>query len=190
MAMKKPKPPVPGRPKPTPAKKKPAPKVPVTSVTPRSTVKKPSAKQVAGTRKVVANLAGLTPVGRGVKLGAKAVGKFDDAIYGLHHEYKKRTLTSAGKAKAGKKVNRVGIENNKVKTSLGQGMVSTVYPKGKNKKTRLNDYKAVMNALVPGSASTRKAIIKKELKKDKPNRPTTIEKSTVRSVKPVIKKKK
>jgi hypothetical protein len=68
MAMKKPKPPVPGRPKPTPAKKKPAPKVPVTSVTPRSTVKKPSAKQVAGTRKVVANLAGVTPVGRAAKI--------------------------------------------------------------------------------------------------------------------------
>ena len=73
MATKKPKPPIPSRPKPTPAKKKPAEKrVPVTSVTPRSTVKKPSAKQVAGTRKVVANLAGVTPVGRGLKLGVKA----------------------------------------------------------------------------------------------------------------------
>jgi hypothetical protein len=65
---KKPKPPVPGKPKPTPAKKKPAAQVPVTSVTPRSTVKKPSAKQVAGTRKVVANLAGATPIGRITKI--------------------------------------------------------------------------------------------------------------------------
>ena len=59
-------------PKKTPVTKKPAPKVPVTSVTPRATVKKPSAKQVAGARKVVANLAGVTPVGRGFKLGVKA----------------------------------------------------------------------------------------------------------------------
>ena len=48
-------------------------KVPVTSVTPRVTTSKPSAAQVAGTRKVVGAIASATVGGKAVKATQKAV---------------------------------------------------------------------------------------------------------------------
>jgi hypothetical protein len=48
-------------------------KVPVTSVTPKSKVKASTEKEKASTRKTVAAIASLTPVGRGVKTATTAV---------------------------------------------------------------------------------------------------------------------
>jgi hypothetical protein len=48
-------------------------KVPVTSVTPRATVSKPSKAQIAGTRKVVGAIASATVGGKAVKATQKAV---------------------------------------------------------------------------------------------------------------------
>ena len=129
MATKKPKPPIPGRPKPTPAKKKPAEKrVPVTSVTPRATVKKPSAKQVAGTRKVVANLAGVTPIGRGIKAAAKA-GQSARSFATLYPNPVKRG------AKAARAL------QNKAAKEFGMSKGTTVGKAKALKKTRDSDYK-------------------------------------------------
>jgi hypothetical protein len=125
MAMKKPKPPVPGRPKPTPTKKKPAPKVPVTSVTPRSTVKKPSAKQVAGTRKVVGAVVAATPVGRLATGAVKASRTTGIAGYGASKTAKQNfgkyaQLDSKVKSKTAKKIgDRIsGASSKKVQKNL------------------------------------------------------------------------
>jgi hypothetical protein len=102
MVYKKPKPPVPTKPKPTPKKKKPTAQVPVTSVTPRSTVKKPSAKQVAGTRKVVGAIAAVTPVGaarRGAATVARKVYQNRREFQGAKEVAKKKRLSGAGAPK-------------------------------------------------------------------------------------------
>jgi len=76
---------------------------------------------------------------------------------------------TTGKIKSGKKPGRRGIENGNTRTSAGSGLVSTVYTKGKNKNYKAEDYKAVMTALLGDkSKKNTKAIVKKEMKKDKP----------------------
>jgi hypothetical protein len=171
---KKPKPPVPGKPKPTPAKKKPAAQVPVTSVTPRSTVKKPSAKQVAGTRKLVANLAGVTPIGRGAKLAQALRGK-TTAAKKLDTKIKKFS-NYGGEAY---------VNMGKKTTSTPKVKVEAFHPfgyinvKGSKKNLNVNAYKRVfgdMEGSVPRNIKKNPSINKAKPK--------------VQSVKSVAKKKK
>ena len=122
----------------TPVKKKPAPKVPVTSVTPRATVKKPSAKQVAGARKVVANLAGVTPIGRGVKLGTKTARALQNKAA---KEFGMSKGTTVGKAKA--------LKKSDTDYKLGKG-------KNKNLKRNMDNAYATSIVGMPATVSKKK----------------------------------
>ena len=77
-------------------------KVPVTSVTPRATVSKPSKAQIAGTRKVVGALATATVAGRAVLATQKAadlakIKNLENKINAMRNSYNSRNMNEGQK---------------------------------------------------------------------------------------------